>query len=39
MLASPKAALTTQLLFLTHDASHVSSSPMAALGRYGFQSS
>lgn len=31
MLASPKAALTTQRLFLTHDASHVSSSPVAAL--------
>lgn len=31
MLASLKAALTTQLLFLSHDATHVSSSPMAAL--------
>lgn len=31
MLASPKDALTTQLLFLSHDASHVSSSPMATL--------
>lgn len=31
MLPSPKAALTTQLLFLSHDAIHMSSSPMAAL--------